>query len=425
MKQSFLQEGYNQAEYEQNILAYLKSKAGKGVTLADVVVGTGQKTEWTEYTLRQMLGKFPAHLEINNQQELVYLFDLTPKPLPVGKYILQGIGWGLWAVWWVLMLAFKIWMVAMLLTYGLVYALIVVIVIESITRSGDLFWEVCKGIWYGFGEIWKMLIGKSKAQIGEGDYHFLSDIFSYVFGVSALKEDKLEVEKKILQQIRAQGGKLVPADIVRLTGWNLRDAQTQAAYLLANYQGEPIVTEAGKIEYLFPELAKESENNHAPDAIWRYGLPLPLMNYLDKETHNTVTGLNIFNMVMAILSPIIILIMLPELNGDLPDWVLLWLTAVPFAFSAIFLGIPLCRYPFVLAQKKKVQRANERLFVLGEIFKNLPAPIDADKDTAKISQTLSLPADRVKELLDKLQAEMSAEAIATPEGVQYRFQELV
>jgi hypothetical protein len=423
MKQSFLQEGYNQAEYEQNILAYLKQQQ-KGVTLADVVVGTGQKTEWTEYTLRQMLGKFPAHLEINDQQELVYLFDLTPKPLPVGKYILQGISWALWAVWWVFMLAFKIWMVGMLLTYGLVYALIIVIVIESITRSGDLFWEVCKGIWYGFGEVWKMLIGKNKSSLNENDYHFLSDIFSYVFGVSASKEDKLEIEKKILQQIRAQGGKLIPADIVRLTGWSLRDAQTQAAYLLANYQGEPIVTEAGKIEYHFPELVKENETSKAPAPIWEHGLPLPLMNYLDKDTHNTVTGLNIFNMVMAIVSPFVVLFMLPELNGDLPDWVLLWLTAVPFVFSAIFLGIPLCRYPFVQSQKAKVQRANERLFVLGEIFKSLPSPIDVAKDTAKISQTLSLPADRVKELLDKLQAEMSAEAIATPEGVQYHFGEL-
>jgi hypothetical protein len=419
MKNSFLQEGYNEAEYESAILAYLKSQK-QGVTLSDVVVNTALKTEWTEYTLRQMLGKFPAHLEINDKQELLYLFDLTPKPLSIGKYLWQGISWFFYAIWWVFTIAFKVWMVGMLVTYGLAYALLIVIVLEAITRSGEILGEVLKGIWYGAGELWNMLTGKSK--VNEADKHILSDIFSYVFGAIYPKQDKLATEKMILQQIRAQEGKLIPADIVRLTGWNLVEAQTQAAYLLANYQGEVNVTPDGKIEYFFPNLVKENGENDLPAPVWKQDLFVPLMNNLDWESHNVITGINIFNIVMSIVSPFIIMYML-ELK-DLPDAVLLWLTVVPFLFSAIFFLVPLCRYPFVMAYRTKVMKANNRLYVLGQIFERLPTPIAIQKDAPAIATSLGLTTEQATQFIERLQAEMRAEITATAEGTVFEFKEL-
>ncbi len=422
MKNTFLQEGYNQNEYETAILAYLTSQ-NKGVTLADVVVHTALKMEWTEYTLRQMLGKYAAHLEINEKQEIVYLFDLTPKPVPIGKYILQGIGWIFWSVWWVFTIAFKALTVGMLLTYGVFYALVAVLILEAITQSGEIFWEVIKGFWYGAGELINLLTGKSKGT--PEDKHVLTDIFSYIFGATATKKDSLATEKLILQQIRAQDGKLMPSDIVRLTGWNLIDAQTQAAYLLANYQGEPIVTEAGKIVYHFPDLVKDQETPTLPTPIWEQTPDIPKMNNLSKDTHDIVTWLNVFNIVMSvIILPLAVMFAFPELKGNLPDWVITWLILVPFVFSFLFLLIPICRYPFFSIRKAKALKACYRISVLEQIFKRLPEPIVLAKDMSDIAENAEVEEKIATKMIEKLHIEMRAEATASAEGIVYDFREL-
>lgn len=422
MKNSFLQEGYDQSAYESAILAYLKSQKN-GVTLADIVVNTALNTAWTEYTLRQMLGKYTAHLEINQKHEILYLFDLTPKPTPILKYILQGIGWIFWSIWWVFTIAFKALIVGMLLTYGVFYALVVVFILEAITRSGEIFWEVLKGFWYGAGELIQILSGRGN--VSGTDKHILTDIFSYVFGATKAKKNALATEKLILQQIRAQGGKLMPSDIVRLTGWDLIDAQTQAAYLLANYEGEPVVTEAGKIVYHFPNLAKDDEITTLPPAIWEQTPDMPKMNNLDKEMHNIVTGLNIFNMVMSIIVlPLTIMFTFPELNGNLPEWVIIWLMFVPFVFSFLFLFIPLCRYPFFRIEKAKAQKAYHRLLVLGQIYKQLPTPVSSTRDLTSMVKETQIPQEAITELIERLHTEMRAEALANADGVVYDFKEL-
>jgi len=445
MKNTFAQEGYNQPEYEDAIMVYLKHEH-KAVTLPDVVVGTGLKMEWVEYTLRQMLGKFPAFLEINDKQELTYSFDLTPKSLPVGKYFMEAIGWVFWAIWQVFTIAFKVWIVVMLCTYAVSYMLILTLTIAVITRSGDIFEAVFQGIFYGVGELWNMLTGKSgkseKSEKSETassieDKHTLNCIFSYVFGATPPKKDKLATEKLILQYIRIHAGKLVPVDIVRLTGWSLRDAQTQAAYLLAHYQGEVSVTEEGKIVYDFPDLVKAGgEQNALPAPIWKSPFVKPLMNDTDKDTHSAITWTNWFNIGMSIATPIIALCMFPELEGEVPEWIIVWFTMIPFTFSFIFFLVPACRYFFVYRQQVKAQRAYHRLLVLGEIFDRLPAKITPDmpiisKNVATNEEAQSmrlvaeLPAKEREAILKKLCVDMNAEPIATDKGVEYDFKELL
>ncbi len=414
-------QGYSQTEYEAAITTYLK-KEGKGVTLPDVVVATGLKTEWVEYTLRQLLGKYPAYLEINPKQELLYLFDLTPKPLPIYKYIAQGIGWALWAIWQVFTLAFKVWIVTMLCTYAILYALILMVVIMAITRSGDILEGVFTGIWYGLGELWNMLTGKSATK--NTDKHVLSDIFSYVFGATVPKKDSHATEKLILQQIRTQAGKLVLADIVRLTGWSLRQAQTQAAYLLANYNGDVSVTEEGKIIYHFVDLVKESSEKNLPASIWEQPFEIPKMNDTDKDTHNTITALNIFNIVMSVATPIIFVFSFPETKGNIPDWILMFFTVIPLVFSVVFFSVPSLRYLFVSVQRANAKNKHKRLLVLGKIFEGFPENITLPLNAKAIGSAVNASVEEVTAILEKLSTEMNAETNATAEGIQYDFKEL-
>ena len=199
MNDILAQSDYNQTAYETAILSFLKQHQ-EGVTLADVVVGTGLNTEWVSYTLRQLLGKYPAYLEINAHKELVYLFNLTPKPLPIGKYIWQGVNWVMGVIWQVFTFAFKVWIVGMLFTYALAYLLILMLGIAIATQSGDMLKFIFEMLWGIVSELWDMLTGKKKSNL-QGDKQTLNEVFSYVFGAKPPQKDERATEKIILQQL--------------------------------------------------------------------------------------------------------------------------------------------------------------------------------------------------------------------------------
>lgn len=100
-------------------------------------------------------------------------------------------------------------------------------------------------------------------------------ILSFLFNPKKQK-DKYFIEKIILHYIRNNGGKIVVAEIIQITGWSLYEAELQATKLLADYKGDVYVTEEGVIIYTFEDLATtiaESDVIKASLKIWERPIP--------------------------------------------------------------------------------------------------------------------------------------------------------
>jgi hypothetical protein len=409
---------FNQAAYESAIVPVLKDKSA-GATIADVVVATGLKTEWVDYSLRQLLDKYPAHLEINDRHELVYIFDFTPKSKSLQETLLAAAEWTLRMLWQGFMFSFKIWIVLMLFTYMLFNIVVLVVAITAITRDGSLLEAAFKGL----ASVFKDLPSMFSKKTAESDRQMLNGIFSYVFGQTVVKDERA-TEKIILQHIQANQGKLLPTDIIQLTGWTLREAQTQAAQLLANYNGEPSVTDEGVIVYEFPDLVKDNAEIPVPAKIWERPIPAAKMNDNDKETNSAIRAVNGFNMVMALVTPFLLQWFWFE-EETMSDTLIFFITLIPLAFSFIFFFIPLLRMPFVYFQNSKIKQKNKAYFTLREIFKRLPNPLKPKEEAKTVASTIeNCTESEAQALLERLSLALDGTPNAAEAGTYFTFESI-
>jgi hypothetical protein len=406
-------QNYHEKEYKSLIIKALKAKP-QGATLSEVVVATGLPTEWADYTLRQLLNDFPAYLEINDQHELVYKFDFVPKEKSLLQNLQTGIAWVFQVLWQIFTFGFKFWIVLMLFTYLLFNALVLLAAIVGITRSGDLLEGAFRLFGGGVQELWKMIWRTDRSKNG-----VIHQVFSYVFGQTPPQTDKLALEKLFLQQIDQQNGVLLVSDIVKLSGWSVREAQNQAAKLLANYQGDAEVSEDGVIVYRFADLAQKTAHSEPVKPIWERLLPTLKMNDNEKSVNRAIMGVNAFNIGMAFVSTFIIQLYFFE-DTTMPDWLIGFSLVIPLVFSLIFFLIPLGRMPFVWSENQQISRQNQAYIILGEIFKRLPNPIYPQKMIPEIDKRISQKAiDQTKELLTQQAIALEANSLIDMGGKPY------
>lgn len=71
-----------------------------------------------------------------------------------------------------------------------------------------------------------------------------------------LQPQRFFLEILILHHIRYNQGRIVVADLIQIAGWSMRQAETEAVQLMANYRGEASVTEEGVVIYFFDDFAQ-------------------------------------------------------------------------------------------------------------------------------------------------------------------------
>lgn len=412
MESKVVKKEYNEKEFKQILLTALKEKPN-GATLTDMVVSTGLSTDWTEFTLRKLLGEYPVSFETNEKNELVYVFDFSPKTKSFNENIQDAFWNGLNLLWKGFVFLFKVWIVVMLFTYMLFNIIVLALAIVGITRSGDLLkvvFEIIAGIFKGSYEL---LFGKDKSNTST-----VQQVFSYVFGESKKLNDSLATEKNILRLIRQNKGKLYNSDIIQLTGSTWREAEHQAAQLMANYQGDAKVNEDGIIIYEFPDLANATDaikNEILP--IWKRPIPEIKMNDNDRETNQSIISVNAFNIVMTVITPIIIAYYLEfELSVEIVFFTCLF----PLAFSLIFFAIPILRMPFVRYQNHIIKQKNQSLYILREIFSRLPKAIYPEKEAPSFAKAIpNLTVQKAKTAILQKAIELEAENQIDAQGEMY------
>lgn len=417
MKTQIEKKEYNEKEFKAYIKQTLREKP-QGATLADIVVNTGLSIDWVEYTLRQLMNDYPAYLELNDDQEVVYIFDFSRRTLSTQEQLKAFARQILKMAWNTFVILFKVWIVVMLFTYLLFNILVLSITLAVITRSETLVEGIFGMIGSLLVEIYKMTFKSESTDTG-----LLQQVFSYVFGETQKAKEELVFEKRILGHLQANKGKLLVSDIVQITGWSLRKSEEQAVRLLADYQGDVEVTEEGIIVYVFPELANRKNIEGVEKVkIWENLIPLRKMNNNEKRTNQQIAGVNGFNMIMAFIPAFLLQWMIFE-DDSMPDSVFFFSLVFPFLFSLLFFLIPVCRIPFMFSQNKFIQKQNQEYLLLKEIFQRLPGSISPQKDVVvMISQYPGISIQRLQELLEKKTLELEVDIQVKENGeIVYHF----
>lgn len=199
----------------------------------------------------------------------------------------------------------------------------------------------------------------------------LRQMVAYVFGVSRQLKDIRLTEKIILHYLRSNNGRIVIAELIQLTGWSIRQAETEAVQLLANYNGDVEVTKKGVIIYKFDDFAQPSDEDldiSESLKIWERPIPERQLNDNEEGVNEKLKKFNRLNLRIAAIAPFVMGGLFYLLKGYVPSDVLLLSAGLPLSFSTLFYTIPAVRKLQISMENEKIRRQNVERYVLKAIF---------------------------------------------------------
>jgi hypothetical protein len=415
-------------DVEDRILESLKERGGVA-TAGDVAADTGLSYDRVEEGLRDMLGRYKSHLDVDDHGNLRYRFDPSfPK---------RGDQPGRWwyefkaAIWKAFVAFFKVWTMLMLVGYTVTFVLILISLSVAALTAGDedsgggdlmvlpfyLLARMLEFIFYidlfrrgSFGRRARRFRERRKAD--KPSEPFYQKIFHYLFGPEAEQErDPLETERAFAQFVRNRGGFVTAAEWAARSGQNLEEADNALTAGIVRFQGDVDVSDDGALVYRFGRLQVTAEEGAGtvdePEPIWRREVSVPPLTGNPTSTNIWISVLNGFNLVMSSF-------VLFGMSSAAPGiWIGLgW---VPFTFSALFFLIPLYRKVRQYFYKKRARRENERRRALSVVFRSAK-----DGEAENVSEA-GLPDRHADELVDDFHGEVDVE---TSGETIYRFPEI-
>src|SRR5580704_1581797 len=125
----------------------------------------------------------------------------------------------------------------------------------------------------------------------------------FFFGPQPPPEEPREVERRLVEAIRAGKGRIGLADVMRVTGFPREQADPLMARLMLDYDGDVAVSEEGGIVYRFAEIrrtASEAASPRPPSAAWDSGpKAVPPLTGNSTGANLAIAGLNAFNLLMG------------------------------------------------------------------------------------------------------------------------------
>lgn len=212
--------------------------------------------------------------------------------------------------------------------------------------------------------------------------NIVRQLVAYIFGVTNELKDKWFTEKIVLHYLRSNGGKIVIAELVQLTGWSIRQAETEAVQLLANYNGEVEVTPQGVIIYKFEELAAASGKDFEISEslkIWERPIPERQLNYNEESVNEKLKKFNQWNLRIAGIAPFAIGTLFYLLKGYVPSDILLLSAGLPLSLSTMFYTVPAIRKLRLSMENERIRRRNVERYVLKAIFHRIHQQIRPER----------------------------------------------
>jgi hypothetical protein len=465
-------------------------------TVADLVAATGLPKVQVEQSIKRVLDEYGGHLKVTEAGELLYYFPNGMKSRTRGsgpflrravRRILRGTGRAL-------AFLFKVWIMLMLVGYTLLFAAILLAaIVASLAASGRgddrgrsrggfggayltsrllqlllYMWMFNTPARYPGRSAWGPYRGAASRAAPRRPLY--RSVFAYVFGEEDPNRDWEERERiRVIAFLRGRKGVIGLEELMALTGRTPERAQALLNALLVELDGEPSVTEAGTLVYLFPGLLASAESGPAPSGAAPGGSFFPVegrktirFNHNPSGTNGWITFFNGFNLffggyflyfsTFARFAPspadpgsslYLLLARYLASAGIEPVLFLgVLLGAVPFSFSLLFYLAALLRGAQVRRANEEIRRENLRRQVYLQVLadpgevdpreilsqgrRSVAAAMEGGGDRRTAEEERPRDARRVvRQTLDELAALKQAELERTEDGgLIYRFPEL-
>ena len=444
----------------------------KPMTIADASVASGLALRDAEAGLHWLTSEYRGHLRVTEDGDLVHVFpNGFTKPWQSREAtwrVLSAIGNGLFGIG---RFVVRAWLLIAMVAYALIFVAIIIGLTFAKGSSdrddgvglgagllGGLMRAIADALFWTFHPWSPLYVGSSndagfsgRRQRRERDPNevpFYEKVNRFVFGPPVPAPDPHEMRKRILEEIRAQKGRIGLADVMRVTGLPRDEADPLMARLMLDHEGTVEVAEQGGIIYRFEGLRRTAHSPHSPDApgyaegrrtaAWETPAKLAPLTGNGGGANVGIAMLNGFNLLASAwalangltIANVFLLLTTHAPKGAPPlvlpyDGVPLALGVVPLVFSIALFALPLARAAVRIRTEKKVAQENARLGILREVLTHAPKKEPVTDESLRVAYRVAMGVDPTSKEITAHVVDLGGDVDVGPEGeVRYRFADL-
>lgn len=373
----------------------------KALTVADAAAASGLALRDAESGLAFLSAEYRGRLRVGEKGDLLHYFPTGfEKPWETrewfekaGRALLAGaLGVGRFVV--------RAWVAIVLVGYALLF--LAIIIASTVSRSNDnnrggvgavgllfrlvadaMFWTFYRPFSSFHDEAYYAAPMREQEQ-GEA-VPFYEKVNRFLFGPPLRIMSPLERQKRIVQEIRAQKGRIGLADVMRVSGLDRAEADPLMARLMLDYEGSVEVSEEGGIYYVFQAIRRSTETSAEPPApsVWDTPIEPPALTGNSPGDDLLIGFLNLFNLGASGYAMVHgfslenVWALITARRGHPPIFVdsglPLVLGLIPFVFSAALFLLPLGRALLASSKAKVAREENGRRAILKTVLDTIQA----------------------------------------------------
>lgn len=441
----------------------------KPMTIADASVASGLPLRDAEAGLHWLTSEYRGHLRVTEDGDLVHVFPHGfTKPWETREAtwrVLSKVGKALFAAG---RFVVRAWLLIAMVAYALVFVAII-LGITFAKQSGDrddgvgaggallggLLRAIADALFWTFHPFSPLYIGyddrftgtrQTAVERDPDEVPFYEKVNRFVFGPTVPPEDPHAMRTRILEEIRAQKGRIGLADVMRVTGLPRDEADPLMARLMLDHEGSVEVAEQGGIIYRFEGLRRTAAEEEvggtaAPRqrrAAWDTTVKVPPLTGNNGGANVAIALLNGFNLLASgwalshglTISNLILMLTARAPRGAPPlvlpnDGVPLVLGVVPLVFSLALFVLPLVRWLIAMRKEKQVAQENARLAILREVLSHAPKKEPVTDESLRVAYRVATGEDPTSKEITARVVDLGGDVDVGPEGeVRYRFADL-
>lgn len=456
--------------------------ATKPMTIADASTASGLAMRDAEAGLHHLTSEYRGHLRVTEDGDLVHVFPSGfTKPWESREATQRALS----AIWRAVSGAGRFIVRAWLLIAMIAYALLFVAVIIGLTFAkgssdrddgfggthllggllraiGDaLFWTfhpwsplyVGGYAGSGYSDGYGGARGRHARQRDPNEVPFYEKVNRFVFGPTVPPVDPLATRTRILEEIRAQKGRIGLADVMRVTGLPRDEADPLMARLMLDHDGSVEVGEQGGIVYRFEGMRRTAAATALEEdavnpmtwtqkplriAAWDTPAAVPALTGNRTGSNVAIGALNAFNLIASIwalakgmtIANLFLLLTTHPPKGAPPlvlphDGVPIVLGVVPLVFSLAIFALPLVRSLMRMRAAKKVAQENARLAIMREVLTRAPKKEPVPDKVLRVAYRVATGEEPTSKEITARVVDLGGDVDVGPEGeVRYRFADL-
>lgn len=439
----------------------------KPMTVADASVASGLPLRDAEAGLHWLTSEFRGHLRVTEDGDLVHVFPSGfTKPWETREAtarVLSAIGRALFAAG---RFVVRAWLLIAMVAYALIFVAII-IGMTFARGSGDrddgvgaggalvggLFRAIADALFWTFHPFSPLYIGyddrftgtrQTATERDPDEVPFYEKVNRFVFGPSVPPEDPHAMRTRILEEVRAQKGRIGLADVMRVTGLPRDQADPLMARLMLDHEGTVEVAEQGGIVYRFEGMRRtaaaegQAAAPHVRRAAWETPVKVPPLTGNNGGANVAISLLNGFNLIASAwvmakgltVSNLLLLFTTRVPRGAPPlvlpyDGVPLALGLVPLLFSLAIFALPLVRWLAAMRKEKQAAQENARLAILREVLTHAPKKEPVTDEALRVAYRVATGEDPTSKEITARVVDLGGDVDVGPEGeVRYRFADL-